>query len=89
MRKLDRLARFMKQLIETIETLPLRNIGFPSLTELLDTTTAQGLLVFHMFGALAEFERALIREHTRAGLAGSRRIGRASADLQELHRRRC
>jgi DNA invertase Pin-like site-specific DNA recombinase len=56
--KLDRLARSMKQLIETIETLRLRNIGFRSLTESLDTTTAQGLLVFHMFSALAEFERA-------------------------------
>ncbi len=53
--KLDRLARSMKQLIETIEKLRLRNIGFRSLTEALDTTTAQGRLVFHMFGALAEF----------------------------------
>jgi DNA invertase Pin-like site-specific DNA recombinase len=55
----DRLARSMKQLIETIEKLRLRNIGFRSLTEALDTTTAQGRLVFHMFGALAEFERSL------------------------------
>ena len=53
--KLDRLARSMKQLIETIEKLRIRNIGFRSLTEALDTTTAQGLLVFHMFSALAEF----------------------------------
>jgi len=53
--KLDRLARSMKQLIETVETLRLRNIGFRSLTEAIDTTTAQGRLVFHMFGALAEF----------------------------------
>src|SRR3954451_21124569 len=60
-RKLDRLARSMKQLIETIEELRLRGIGFRSLTEALDTTTAQGRLVFHMFGALAEFERSLIR----------------------------
>jgi Resolvase, N terminal domain len=51
--KLDRLARSMKQLIETIEELRLRGIGFRSLTEALDTTTAQGRLVFHMFGALA------------------------------------
>ena len=65
--KLDRLARSMKQLIETIEKLRLRNIGFRSLTEALDTTTAQGRLVFHMFGALAEFERSLIRERTQAG----------------------
>src|SRR5262252_8505812 len=68
--KLDRLARSMKQLIETVETLRLRGIGFRSLTEALDTTTAQGRLVFHMFGALAEFERSLIRERTQAGLAG-------------------
>src|SRR5947209_20034523 len=57
--RLDRLARSMKQLIETVETLRLRGIGFRSLTEALDTTTAQGRLVFHMFGALAEFERSL------------------------------
>jgi DNA invertase Pin-like site-specific DNA recombinase len=62
--KLDRLARSMKQLIETVETLRVRGIGFRSLTEALDTTTAQGRLVFHMFGALAEFERSLIRERT-------------------------
>ena len=66
--KLDRLARSMKQLIETVEVLRVRGIGFRSLTEALDTTTAQGRLVFHMFGALAEFERSLIRERTRAGL---------------------
>src|SRR3984893_18426989 len=74
--KLDRLARSMKQLIETIEKLRLRGIGFRSLTEALDTTTAQGRLVFHMFGALAEFERSLIRERTQAGLAAARRLGR-------------
>jgi len=55
--KLDRLARSMKQLIETVEELRLRGIGFRSLTEALDTTTAQGRPVFHRFGALAEFER--------------------------------
>ena len=66
----------MKQLIETIEKLRLRNIGFRSLTEAIDTTTAQGVLVFHMFSALAEFERALIRERTRAGLAAAKRAGR-------------
>jgi DNA invertase Pin-like site-specific DNA recombinase len=68
--KLNRLARAMKQLIETVENLRVRGIGFRSLTEALDTTTAQGRLVFHMFGALAEFERGLIRECTQAGLAG-------------------
>jgi DNA invertase Pin-like site-specific DNA recombinase len=74
--KLDRLARSMKQLIETIENLRVRGIGLRSLTEALDTTTAQGRLVFHMFGALAEFERSLIRERTKAGLAAARRVGR-------------
>src|SRR5580692_5520871 len=74
--KLDRLARSMKQLIETIAELRLRGIGFRSLTEAMDTTTAQGVLVFHMFSALAEFERALIRERTRAGLAAAKRAGR-------------
>jgi DNA invertase Pin-like site-specific DNA recombinase len=74
--KLDRLARSMKQLIETVETVRVRGIGFRSLTEALDTTTAQGRLVFHMFGALAEFERSLIRERTQAGLAAARRLGR-------------
>jgi len=80
--KLDRLARSMKQLIETVETLRLRGIGFRSLTEALDTTTAQGRLVFHMFGALAEFERSLIRERTQAGLAAARRAGRREAVRQ-------
>jgi DNA invertase Pin-like site-specific DNA recombinase len=82
--KLDRLARSMKQLIETIENLRLRGIGFRSLTEALDTTTAQGRLVFHMFGALAEFERSLIRERTQAGLAAARRAGRTGGRPPKL-----
>src|SRR4051794_13295642 len=82
--KLDRLARSMKQLIKTIEELRLRGIGFRSLTEALDTTTAQGRLVFHMFGALAEFERSLIRERTQAGLAAARRLGRTGGRPPKL-----
>jgi DNA invertase Pin-like site-specific DNA recombinase len=82
--KLDRLARSMKQLIETVETLRLRGIGFRSQTEALDTTTAQGRLVFHMFGALAEFERSLIRERTQAGLAAARRAGRTGGRPPKL-----
>jgi DNA invertase Pin-like site-specific DNA recombinase len=82
--KLDRLARSMKQLIETVETLRVRGIGFRSLTEALDTTTAQGRLVFHMFGALAEFERSLIRERTQAGLAAARRVGRTGGRPPKL-----
>ncbi len=81
--KLDRLAR-MKQLIETIETLRLRNIGFRSLTEAIDTTTAQGVLICPMFSALAEFERALSRERTRAGLAAARRAGRTGGRPPKL-----
>ena len=82
--KLDRLARSMKQLIETVETLRVRGIGFRSLTEALDTTTTQGRLVFHMFGALAEFERSLIRERTQEGLAAARRAGRTGGRPPKL-----
>ncbi len=82
--KLDRLARSMKQLIETVEKLRERGIGFRTLTEVLDTTTAQGLLVFHMFGALAEFERSLIRERTRAGLAAAKKAGRTGGRPPKL-----
>jgi DNA invertase Pin-like site-specific DNA recombinase len=74
--KFDRLARSVKQLIDTVEELRQRGIGFRSLTEAIDTTSAQGRLVFHMFGALAEFERGLIREHTRAGLQAAKKSGR-------------
>ncbi len=74
--KLDRLARSLKQLIETVEDLESRNIGFRSLTEAIDTTTAGGRLVFQIFGSLAEFERQLIRERTRAGLEAARSRGR-------------
>jgi DNA invertase Pin-like site-specific DNA recombinase len=74
----------MKQLIETIEKFRVRVIGFRSLTEALDTTTAQGRLVFHMFGALAEFERSLIRERTQAGVAAARRVGRTGGRPPKL-----
>ena len=74
--KLDRLARSMKQLIETVEELEGQGIGFRSLTEAIDTTTPGGKLVFHIFGALAEFERSIIRERTRAGLDAARARGR-------------
>ena len=74
--KLDRLARSLKQLIETVEGLSERGIGLRSLTESLDTTTSGGKLVFHLFAALAEFERSVIRERTRSGLQAARRRGR-------------
>jgi DNA invertase Pin-like site-specific DNA recombinase len=63
--KLDRLARSLKQLIETMELLESREIGLRSLTEAIDSTTAGGKLIFHVFGALAEFERSIIRERTK------------------------
>ncbi|AGI10509.1 recombinase family protein (plasmid) [Xanthomonas citri pv. citri] len=74
--KLDRLARSLPQLIETVATLEDQGIGFRSLTEVIDTTTAGGKLIFHIFGALAEFERSVIRERTRAGLKAARDRGR-------------
>jgi DNA invertase Pin-like site-specific DNA recombinase len=74
--KLDRLARSLKQLIETVELLESRSIGLRSLTEAIDTTTAGGKLVFHVFGALAEFERSIIRERTKAGLEAARARGK-------------
>ena len=74
--KLDRLARSLKQLIETVEILDSQEMGFQSLTEALDTTTSSGRLVFHIFAALAEFERSIIRDRTLAGLASARERGR-------------
>jgi len=74
--KLDRLARSLKQLIETVELLESREIGLRSLTEAIDTTTAGGKLIFHVFGALAEFERSIIRERTKAGLDAARARGK-------------
>ncbi|MFC7091850.1 recombinase family protein [Halomonas salifodinae] len=74
--KLDRLARSLKDLVELIHDLDERGVGFRSLTEAIDTTSAGGKLVFHIFGALAEFEHSLIRERTLAGLAAARARGR-------------
>lgn len=74
--RLDRLGRSLPHLIETIRRLQERGIGFRSLTEQLDTTTSGGKLVFHVFAALAEFERDVVRERTTAGLAAARARGR-------------
>jgi DNA invertase Pin-like site-specific DNA recombinase len=74
--RLDRLGRSLKHLIETIHDLEQRGVGFRSLTENIDTTTPGGKLIFHIFGSLAEFERALIVERTQAGLAAARARGR-------------
>jgi DNA invertase Pin-like site-specific DNA recombinase len=74
--RLDRLGRSLPHLIETITGLNNRGIGFKSITESIDTTTSGGKLVFHIFGALAEFERDIIRERTQAGLSAARARGR-------------
>jgi DNA invertase Pin-like site-specific DNA recombinase len=74
--RLDRLGRTLKQLIATITDLSDHRIGFKSLQENMDTTTSGGKLIFHIFGALAEFEREVIRERTKAGLQAARARGR-------------
>ena len=74
--KLDRLARSLKDLVEIVQELQDREIGFRSLTESIDTTSSGGRLVFHILGALAEFEHDLIRERTIAGLQAARARGR-------------
>jgi DNA invertase Pin-like site-specific DNA recombinase len=74
--RLDRLGRSLPHLIATMTALEERGIGFKGLTENIDTTTSGGKLIFHIFGALAEFERNLIRERTQAGLSAARARGR-------------
>ncbi len=74
--RLDRLGRSLRELIDLVGELEGRGVGFRSLNESLDTTTAGGRLIFHVFGALAEFERQIIRERTMAGLESARARGR-------------
>lgn len=74
--RLDRLGRSLRHLIDTVNALADRQVGFRSLVENIDTTTSGGKLVFHIFGALAEFERELISERTHAGLTAARARGR-------------
>jgi DNA invertase Pin-like site-specific DNA recombinase len=74
--KLDRLARSLKQLIDTVEKFEAQKIGFLSLTESINTTTSGGRLIFHIFASLAEFERSIIRERTTAGLRAAKQYGR-------------
>ena len=73
--KLDRLGRSLPHLLATVNDLKTRGIAFRSLTEQMDTTTPQGEFLFHVFGALAQFERSLIQERVQAGLVAARRRG--------------
>lgn len=82
--RLDRLARSLKQLIETIEGLEDRGIGFRSLTEIIDITSPGGRLVCTIFSGLAEFERSIIRERTVAGLEAARSRGRVGGRLRSV-----
>jgi DNA invertase Pin-like site-specific DNA recombinase len=74
--RLDRLGRSLKELLETVVSFKARGLGFRSLEECLDTVSATGELVFHVFGAIAHFERRLIAERTRDGIAAARARGK-------------
>ncbi len=82
--RLDRLGRSLKNLIALVEHLEVAQVGLRSLQESIDTTSSGGRLVFHLFGALAEFERNLIRERTRAGMAAARARGRMGGRPKRL-----
>src|SRR3954447_15203320 len=83
--RLDRLGRSLRHLIDTITKLHERGVGFKSLQENIDTTTSGGKLVFHIFGALAEFEREIIRERTQAGLQSARSRGKVGGRPKALN----
>ena len=82
--RLDRLGRSLKELVSIVSELEEQGVGFRSLSEAIDTGSAGGKLVFHVFAALAEFERSLIRERTRAGLAAARARGRKGGRPRKL-----
>lgn len=82
--RLDRLGRSLPDLVQIVGDLEQRGVGFESLTEKIETGSAAGKLVFHVFAALAEFERGLIRERTQAGLAAARARGRAGGRKPKL-----
>lgn len=86
--RLDRLGRSLRELLDTVELLKQRGIGLMSLEEKIDTSSAAGELVFHIFGAIAEFERRLIAERTRDGLAAARskgkKLGRPTIEAEKL-----
>ena len=82
--RLDRLGRSLKDLVQRVEDLHQRQVGFRSLQESIDTTSAGGKFQFHVFSALAEFERDLIRERTQAGLRAARARGRMGGRPKEM-----
>ena len=82
--RLDRLGRSLRHLIDVVTGLDQREVGFRSLRESIDTTTSGGRLVFHLFGALAQFEREIIRDRTVAGLAAARARGRIGGRPSKL-----
>lgn len=82
--RMDRLGRSLKELVDIVTSLEARGVGFESLTERIETRTPSGKLMFHVFGALAEFERNLIRERTMAGLAAARARGRVGGRKEKL-----
>ena len=82
--RLDRLGRSLPHLIEVVTALGKREVEFKSIQETIDTSTATGKLVFHVMGAMAEFERDLVRERTNAGLAAARARGRNGGRPQVL-----
>jgi DNA invertase Pin-like site-specific DNA recombinase len=83
--RLDRLGRSLPDLVRIVGELEQKGIGFESITERIETSSAAGKLVFHVFAALAEFERNLIRERTNAGLAAARARGRAGGRKPKLN----
>lgn len=82
--KLDRLGRSLTHLLSIVNALKEKQVAFRSLTEGMDTTTASGELLFHVFGALAQYERALTKERVVAGLAAARRRGRVGGRPQAI-----
>ncbi len=82
--RLDRLGRSLRDLLDRVQELETRNVGFRSITEAIDTTSSGGKLVFHIFGAMAEFERNLISERTKAGLEAARKRGRKGGRKPKL-----
>lgn len=86
--RLDRLGRSIRHLIDTVTDLNARKVGFESITESINTTTTGGKLVFHIFAALAEFERSLIQERTRHGLSSARARGRVGGRKKILDKKK-